>query len=78
MAANSTTNSVLEEIKEEGAKNATNLVFHCVGCRTILGDSLSWVGADENLRTVSLSGKNYVRNVFVKFENFETFDDYCG
>lgn len=63
MAANSTENSILHEVKEDEAKTPANLVFHCVACRTILGDSFSWVGADENLRTISLSGKKLPHSV---------------
>lgn len=54
MAANST---VLDRNEEDDPLDTVPLVFHCVGCRTIIGDSLSWVCADQNLRTVSLSGK---------------------
>ncbi|KXJ23776.1 protein Mis18-alpha [Exaiptasia diaphana] len=52
MAANST---VVDRNEEDDPLDTIPLVFHCVGCRTIIGDSLSWVCADQNLRTVSLS-----------------------
>ena len=32
------------------------LVFQCKKCKLIVGDSYTWVSADENLRTVTLRG----------------------
>lgn len=55
MAANSTEETALED-KDE-AEETLPLVFQCTGCLSILGDSFSWVCADQNLRTISLSGE---------------------
>lgn len=32
------------------------LVFQCSKCRTIVGDSFSWVGSDKEMNTISLKG----------------------
>lgn len=32
------------------------LVFQCRGCRSILGDSLTWVAAEETIQAIALKG----------------------
>jgi hypothetical protein len=34
------------------------LVFQCITCRAIVGDSFSWVNADEELQIITLSKGN--------------------
>ena len=43
----------------QGEDNDTEypLVFQCTNCNSILGDSLSWLCANEDLRTLTLSRK---------------------
>lgn len=33
------------------------LVFQCKHCRSVIGDSFTWVGADQELNAVILSAK---------------------
>ena len=46
------------------------IVFQCAGCRQILGDSLSLINADEELRNVTLQGK-------LRVEYHHCGDCYC-
>ena len=46
-------------VTSQGDDNDTEypLVFQCTKCNSILGDSLSWLCANEDLRTLTLSRK---------------------
>ncbi len=43
------------------APQPQTLVFFCANCRTIVGDSLSFVGADARTKTLTLSSASSVR-----------------
>jgi hypothetical protein len=50
-----------DEEEEECAVPTTPLVFLCVKCRNILGDSLAIVQTDEERQTITLSGVSNIK-----------------
>ena len=36
------------------------LVFQCVNCKGIVGDSFSWLSADQELNAITLTSKSHI------------------
>ncbi len=55
--AGSSSSTDMTELSSARASSGEPWVFQCRGCRTIVGDSLGWMAAEEDRRTICLQSK---------------------
>jgi hypothetical protein len=57
--AAATTTITSTSIQEEQVEEILNpLVFQCLNCKSIIGDSFAWLNADQELNSITLTAKS--------------------
>ena len=59
--------------EEESIKNA--LVFSCAKCKTILGDSYSFVSSNEEMKTITLASASNIQRTAELYTSYSTHDE---
>ena len=51
------------------------LVFSCISCRTIIGDSFAFLRSDEDTQTVTLSGASNIKRTEDLHTSYQSYDE---